>query len=98
MAMDFPVTPANRNALWALTERLSERVIAAGGKFYFAKDSVLRAGDVEQAYGRDKVDRFMAIKQQVDPNGMLSSDLWQRVLAPLAKPQPPRQFIGRAAE
>ncbi|HVY31875.1 MAG TPA: FAD-binding oxidoreductase [Polyangiaceae bacterium] len=98
MAMDFPVTPKTRNALWALTERLSERVIAGGGKFYFAKDSVLRAGDVEQSYGRDKVERFLAIKQQLDPTNMLSSDLWQRALAPLAKPQPPSQLFGRAAE
>jgi hypothetical protein len=59
---------------------------------------VLRAGDVEQSYGREKVERFLAIKQQLDPTGMLSSDLWQRAIAPLAKPQPPTQLFGRAAE
>lgn len=82
MAMDFPVTGKNRNALWALTEQLTERVLASGGKFYFAKDSVLRKGDVERAYGRDRLDQFLALKQQHDPNGMLSSDLWSRALAP----------------
>jgi decaprenylphospho-beta-D-ribofuranose 2-oxidase len=82
LAMDFPVTARNKSRLWALTERLTERVIAAGGKFYFAKDSVLRAGDVERAYGRAKLDQFLALKAQVDPNGVLSSDLWTRAVAP----------------
>jgi FAD/FMN-containing dehydrogenase len=82
LAMDFPVTARNRNRLWALTERLTERVLAAGGKFYFAKDSVLRAGDVEQAYGRARIDQFLALKQRTDPHGVLTSDLWTRALAP----------------
>jgi FAD/FMN-containing dehydrogenase len=82
LAMDFPVTDRNRNGLWALTERLTERVLAAGGKFYFAKDSVLRPGDVERAYGRAKLDQFLAIKAQLDPNNALSSDLWTRAIAP----------------
>lgn len=82
LAMDFPVTARKKNALWALTERMTERVLAAGGKFYFAKDSVLRAGDVEQAYGRARIDQFLAIKQQLDPTNMLTSDLWSRALAP----------------
>jgi FAD/FMN-containing dehydrogenase len=101
LAMDFPVTPATRNKLWALTERLTDRVLDAGGKFYFAKDSVLRSGDVERAYGRERVQQFIAIKQQLDPTGMLTSDLWERALAPLAAPLP-QGFgappAGRAAE
>jgi FAD/FMN-containing dehydrogenase len=79
LAMDFPVGN-QRNRLWALTERLTERVLAAGGKFYFAKDSVLRQGDVERAYGRERIEKFLAIKQRLDPNGVLSSDLWSRAL------------------
>jgi decaprenylphospho-beta-D-ribofuranose 2-oxidase len=61
---------------------MTDRVLAGGGKFYFAKDSVLRPGDVERAYGRERLDQFLAIKQRVDPTGMLTSDLWTRVLAP----------------
>ncbi len=80
LAMDFRVTDRNRRDLWALTERLTERVLAAGGKFYFAKDSVLRALDVEAAYGRQRLDQFLAIKKRVDPDGLLTSDLWSRAL------------------
>ena len=101
LAMDFPVNDRNRNKLWALTERMTERVLASGGKFYFAKDSVLRSGDVEQAYGREKLEQFAAIKQQLDPTNMLSSDLWQRTLAPLMRLPPAgvgSALPGRAAE
>lgn len=80
LALDFPVPPGQREQVWALTERLTERVLAAGGRFYFAKDAVLRASDVEQAYGRERLDRFLAVKQQLDPHNVLSSDLWARAL------------------
>lgn len=82
LAMDFPVTPRRKDALWALTERLTERVIAAGGKFYFAKDAVLRASDVERAYGRETLDEFFAIKQRLDPEGLFLTDLATRALGP----------------
>jgi decaprenylphospho-beta-D-ribofuranose 2-oxidase len=82
LAMDFRVTDKNRNKLWALTERLTDRVLDAGGKFYFAKDSVLRKGDVERAYGRARIDQFLALKHKLDPTNLLTSDLWSRALAP----------------
>jgi len=80
LALDFPVKPGQRERLWALTARLTERVLAAGGRFYFAKDAVLRPADVEQAYGRDRLDRFLALKRQLDPNNLLANDLWARAL------------------
>lgn len=80
LALDFPVRAGQRADLWALTERLTERVLAAGGRFYFAKDAVLRPADVERAYGRDRLARFLAIKQRLDPDGVLANDLWSRAL------------------
>lgn len=82
LAMDFRVTARNRSALWSLTERLTERVLAGGGKFYFAKDSVLRPADVQRAYGAQCLSRFMELKRRLDPQGLLTSDLWTRALAP----------------
>ena len=82
LAMDFPASERHRGALMALTQRLTERVLAGGGKFYFAKDSVLRPADVERAYGRACIDQFLAIKQRLDPTNTLTSDLWSRALAP----------------
>ncbi len=79
--MDFPVTVKNRNRLWAL-DRAAYGARAGRRRHYFAKDSVLRARDVEQAYGRARLDQFLAVSGARDPNGVLTSDLWTRALAP----------------
>ena len=79
MAMDFRVTESNREKLWKLTEEMSELVVGAGGKFYFAKDAVLRPRDVERAYETEKVDRFFALKRQLDPNGLFETELARRI-------------------
>ena len=78
LALDFAVG-RDRDGLWRLTEQLTEIVLAAGGRFYFAKDAVLRPGDVSRAYGRDRLDRFLAVKARLDPGNVLTSDLWRRV-------------------
>jgi decaprenylphospho-beta-D-ribofuranose 2-oxidase len=80
LAMDFRVTDANRAALWALTGQLTERVLAAGGKFYFAKDAVLSADQVERAYGKERLAAFRKLKSELDPKGLLETDLSRRLL------------------
>lgn len=86
-AMDFPVSPHGREKLWALAHEMTERVIAAGGRFYFAKDAVLRPADVTRAYGTERLDRFLALKAKLDPDDLLQTDLWRRVrpTAPVAR-------------
>jgi hypothetical protein len=78
LAMDFPAR--QRERLWALCHQLSDRVTAAGGKFYFAKDLVLRPVDVERAFGSDRLATFFALKRRLDPGGLLKSDLMRRAL------------------
>ncbi len=84
LAMDFPVRDTSemrwRARLAKVTERLSERVIAAGGRFYFAKDAVLRPLDVQRAFGAEKLAEFAAIRRRLDPNQQLSSALAHRLL------------------
>lgn len=75
LALDFPVAPHGHQALWKMTEALTEVVIQAGGRFYFAKDAVLRPQDVERSYGRERLERFRAIKARLDPDNVLASDL-----------------------
>lgn len=79
MAMDFRVTESNHEKLWKLTEEMSELIVGAGGKFYFAKDAVLRPRDVERAYETEKVDRFFALKKELDPNGLFETELARRI-------------------
>jgi FAD/FMN-containing dehydrogenase len=81
LAMDFQIG-SDRDRLWRLTEELSAIVLDAGGRFYFAKDAVLRPEDVVRAYGRDRLDRFVRLKARLDPDDLLTSSLWQRITAP----------------
>jgi decaprenylphospho-beta-D-ribofuranose 2-oxidase len=79
LAMDFPAAQWRREQLWKLTDELTAIVLDAGGRFYFAKDAVLRHDDVERSYGRARVERFLEIKARLDPDWILTSDLWRRI-------------------
>ena len=78
-ALDFKVTPARREALWQHCHDMTEIVLAAGGKFYFAKDLVLRAQDAERFYPEGRLEAFRALKHELDPEGLLQSDVWRRI-------------------
>ncbi len=83
LAMDFPVRELSearwRAKLSKMTERVNERVLAAGGRFYFAKDAVLGPDEVRRAFGDDKLATFDALRRKMDPDRRLSSALAQRV-------------------
>ena len=81
--MDFKVTPARRAALWEHCARLTEVVLDAGGKFYFAKDLVLGPDVAERMFPRDRLDAFVELKRRLDPDEVLQTDLWRRVFARL---------------
>jgi decaprenylphospho-beta-D-ribofuranose 2-oxidase len=78
MALDFKVTDRNWPRLQALCHRMNDLVLEAGGRFYLAKDSTLRPSDVE-AYLGPALPRFRELKQEVDPEGLLTSDLARRL-------------------
>jgi FAD/FMN-containing dehydrogenase len=78
-AMDFPVTPANRAALWALCDELTEQVLAAGGRFYFAKDLVIGQEDLLRYVPADRLARFVEMKRELDPDLLLQTNLFRRV-------------------
>lgn len=78
LALDFKVTEKNRRALWDLAHRMNDLVLAAEGRFYFAKDSTLRPEDA-QAYLGSNLTTFRELKSQLDPEGLLTSDLARRL-------------------
>ncbi len=78
MAMDFPV-PADRNALTALTDTMTQIVLKAGGRFYMAKDSVLRPEELKAAYGEERLSKFRALKAELDPDGLFETALSKRL-------------------
>ena len=57
-------------------------VIAAGGRFYLAKDSLLTPGLYRQSLGDAPVDALLDLKRQLDPELRFQSDLFRRVLLP----------------
>ncbi len=80
-AMDFKVAPATRARLWRLCAEMTEVVLTAGGRFYFAKDLVLGQGDAERFFPPDKLAAFRALRREVDPEALLQTDLSRRVFA-----------------
>ncbi|MCB9883795.1 MAG: FAD-binding oxidoreductase [Planctomycetes bacterium] len=80
LAMDMRVPRNRRDEVWRLCHRMSECVLEAGGKFYPAKDAVLRPKDVQRAFGEERLGAFRALKQKLDPEGFLRTDLSKRWL------------------
>jgi len=79
-ALDFKVQPHTRERLWALCAELTEVVLGAGGRFYFAKDLVLGPHDIERFLPADRLAAFRALKRELDPQALLATDLSRRVL------------------
>jgi decaprenylphospho-beta-D-ribofuranose 2-oxidase len=75
LALDFKITNRNRTRLTALAHAMNDVVLAAGGRFYFAKDSSLRPSDVEAYLGKETLGKFRDLKKELDPEGIFTSDL-----------------------
>lgn len=83
MAMDFRVTESRRGPIESLAYEMDEIVLAAGGRFYLAKDSTLRPSVAEAYLGKETIAEFKGLKAKYDPEDMLQTDLWRRIFAGL---------------
>jgi FAD/FMN-containing dehydrogenase len=79
LAMDFRITKRNRARMVSLARELDEIVLLANGRFYLAKDSTLRPAVTRAYLGEETIIKFMALKQQVDPQNRLQTNLWRRL-------------------
>jgi decaprenylphospho-beta-D-ribofuranose 2-oxidase len=73
LSLDFPV----KRGIGAFFDGLDERVLDAGGRLYFAKDSRAKAHLIPQMYPR--LDEWRATRAKADPSGVFMSDLARRL-------------------
>ena len=73
LTVDLPIEPG----LDKLCDALDEQVVAAGGRVYLAKDSRLSAETFRTMYPR--LEEFLTVRRQVDPDGIFNSDLARRL-------------------
>ena len=73
------IVPERREDLWKCCDELTRIVLDAGGKFYFAKDLVLGYQAMMSMFPTDKREAFLAMKEELDPEGLLQTNLWRRV-------------------
>ncbi|MFM2354334.1 MAG: hypothetical protein RLZZ528_70 [Pseudomonadota bacterium] len=73
LAVDFP----NRAEARELIKRLEDMTIAAGGRLYFAKDSLARGSDIRAMYP-EHGDWLKAVTK-ADPEGWLATDMIRRL-------------------
>jgi FAD/FMN-containing dehydrogenase len=79
LAIDFKVTKGNRLKLSQMLQEFDQIVLNAGGRFYFAKNSETTPETAMRFLGEETIARFKSLKKRCDPNGLLESDLYQRV-------------------
>src|SRR6266581_3165115 len=68
--------PAPAPGARATLDALDELVAGSGGRVYLSKDARLRGGMLRAMY--PQLDRFLAERRRVDPDGVLGSDLSRR--------------------
>jgi decaprenylphospho-beta-D-ribofuranose 2-oxidase len=73
LTVDLPI----EHGLDRLCDALDEQVISVGGRVYLAKDSRLSAAAFRQMYPR--LEDFLAVRREVDPDGIFHSDLARRL-------------------
>jgi len=79
LAMDFKVTDQRRKGLSSMLQDFDRIVLAAGGRFYFAKNSETTAESTRAFLGEETVAKFKKLKQRCDPNALLESNLYRRI-------------------
>jgi decaprenylphospho-beta-D-ribofuranose 2-oxidase len=79
LELNYPIIPPTAPELRALLCELTEMVVAAGGRFYLAKDALLTPALYRRSVGDAALDTFLHLKQVYDPAMLFQSDLFRRL-------------------
>src|SRR5262249_26361950 len=82
LALDYPVRQGEEERVLQLMGELNDVLAGSGGRIYFAKDSTATRAQVARMYPAQKLVQFRELKRQYDPDGLLSTNLYRRLLAP----------------
>ncbi|GHO89221.1 oxidoreductase [Dictyobacter formicarum] len=82
LELNYRIIPRKAQVLRQMLQGLMELVIAAGGRFYLAKDSLLTNTLYRRSIGDAAVEAFLSLKQQYDPEMLFQSNLFRRVFQP----------------
>ncbi|WP_220209619.1 FAD-binding oxidoreductase [Reticulibacter mediterranei] len=79
LEVNYQVVPQTVQQLRTMLLKLMDLVIAVGGRFYLAKDSLLTDILYRRSVGDTAVETFLHLKQMYDPEMLFQSDLFRRV-------------------
>lgn len=80
MLFSQKMTPADEEDMVAMTQRLIDAALEAGGSFYLPYRLHARRDQVTRAYPR--IEEVVARKRHYDPGLLLRNTMWHRYLAP----------------
>jgi decaprenylphospho-beta-D-ribofuranose 2-oxidase len=79
LEVNYQITPQTVQRLQQTLRELMGLVIAASGRFYLAKDSLLTHALYRQSVGDAALEAFLHLKQLYDPEMLFQSNLFRRV-------------------
>ncbi len=82
LALDYAVPRGTEAATLALMGELNRLVADHGGTFFLPKDSTLTSDDFRRAFPPAALERFAALKARYDPDELLQTDIYRRVMRP----------------
>jgi decaprenylphospho-beta-D-ribofuranose 2-oxidase len=82
LALDFAVSRRREQAVEALVYELNQYVAENGGTFFLAKDSTLTPQQFAQTLPAAALRQFSRLKAHYDPDELLQTDIYRRVLRP----------------
>lgn len=82
LALDYAVSQGREDSVLALMRELNELVATSGGSFFLAKDSTLSPEQFARTMPADALRRFKELRARCDPDDLLQTDLYRRVVQP----------------